>query len=423
MPKFYNIDPETCSIDELTEAINGCKLKEEYYYTMEQSCKVFINSQYGALANSFYNCSNVSIAESITLQGQDLIKYSVRVVNRYFSEMWNDDTEAHNNIAMYMKEMFPEFDVNTFLTNAKHNKVQTGNEQHTLQIYGDTDSAYITLQPLIEACQIPLEMETRFVIAVNKFVLDGYLDRMFTEYAYSFNCKENLEKFELEKVARTVIMLAKKKYIMDISWKEGGKDGVYLDPLHVMVIKGIEVIQGATPGFCRKIMMEFINFVLEKIDKNEKIAYDSIVKKLKDIKQKFMLQSPNEICKSFKLSDYEKYIKEDKKTLELFSGVTCPIHVRGAAIYNNMLYNSAKKYKTKYNFIKRGDKVKFYYVEGSNGADVFSFIPNEFPMEFAPKMDYDMQFNKLVLDPLNRIIEAIGFQPVPVSLTYSLSLW
>jgi len=422
MPKFYNIDPETCSKEDLVNAINECKLKEEYYHTMEQSCKVFINSQYGALANSFYNCSNVNIAESITLQGQDLIKYSVCVVNKYFNEIWNTDTAAHENIAAYMKEKFPEFDVNQFLVNAK-NKVLINNALHTLQIYGDTDSAYITLQPLIESCQIPLEMETRFVIAVNKFVLDGYLDDMFTKYAHNFNCKENLEKFELEKVARSVIMLAKKKYIMDISWKEGGKDGVYLNPLHSTVIKGIEVIQGATPGFCRKAMMEFIYFVLEKVDANEKISYDAIIKKLKDIKQRFMIQSPNEICKSFKLSDYEKYIKDDKKSLELFAGVTCPIHVRGAAIYNNMLYNSAKKYKTKYNFIKKGDKVKFYYVDGSNGADVFSFIPNEFPMEFAPKMDYDMQFNKMILDPLNRIIQAVGFQPVPVTLTYSPSLW
>jgi DNA polymerase elongation subunit (family B) len=419
MPKFYNIDPETCSENELLNAIEECRLKEEYYHTMEQSCKVFINSQYGALANSFYNCSNINIAESITLQGQDLIKYSVNVVNAYFNDMWNNDIDAHRNIAQYMKEQFPTFDVDTFMENAKHKVFING----TLQIYGDTDSAYITLQPLIDSCQIPLEMETRFVIAVNKFVLDGYLDSMFNKYAQMFNCKENLEKFELEKVARSVIMLAKKKYIMDISWKEGGKDGVYLDPLHVTVIKGIEVIQGATPGFCRKVMKDFINFILEKVDMNEKISYDTIVKKLKDIKQQFILQSPNEICKSFGMSDYEKYIRDDKKSLELFTGVTCPIHVRGAAKYNYMLYNSAKKYKTKYNFIKKGDKVKFYYVDGSNGADVFSFLPNEFPMEFAPKMDYDLQFDKLILDPLNRIIQAVGFQPVPNSLTYSVGLW
>ena len=419
MPKFYNIDPQTCSQEELLAAIKNCQLKEEYYHTMEQSCKVFINSQYGALANAFYNCSNVSIAESITLQGQDLIKYSVRAVNYYFDELWAADIAAHEKIAAFMHEKFPEFDIMSFMQNAK-NRVSFG---ETLQIYGDTDSAYISLQSLVESCHIPLHMETVFVIAVNKFVLDEYLDKMFDLYAEKFGCKENLEKFELEKVARSVIMLAKKKYIMDISWKEGGKDGVFLDPLHSIVIKGIEVIQSSTPGFCRKAMKEFINFALEKSDVGEKISYDAIIKKLKTIKSQFVMQSPNEICKCFSMSDYEKYVKDDKHNIELFAGVSCPIHVRGAAVYNFMLFNTAKKYKTKYNFIKTGDKVKFYYINDTNGAEVFSFLPNEFPMEFAPKMDYDMQFDKLILEPINRIIQAIGFQPVPTTLTYSVGLW
>jgi hypothetical protein len=106
MGKFYNIDPSTCSMEELKQAIKECKLKEEYFHTMEQSCKVFINSQYGALASPYYQCSNVDIAESITLQGQDLIKYSVKVVNAYFKEQWPTDTEKHNRICHYMKEKF-----------------------------------------------------------------------------------------------------------------------------------------------------------------------------------------------------------------------------------------------------------------------------------------------------------------------------
>lgn len=419
MAKFYDIDPQSCSQEELLNAIKQCENKEEYYHTMEQSCKVFINSQYGALANSFYNCSNKSIAESITLQGQDLIKYSVNVVNAYFRDQWNLDVEVHKTIANYLKEKFPEFDTEQFLVLANQ-KIMFGD---TLQVYGDTDSAYITLQPLVEACNIPLNMETTFVIAITKFVLNDYLDKMFDIYAETFNCKQNLEKFELEKVARTVVMLAKKKYIMDLSWEEGGEDGVYLEPLHVVVIKGIEVIQGSTPEFCRRSMKDFINFMLGKISIGEKISYDAIIRKLKDIKSQFVIQSPNEICKGFTMSDYEKYVKDDKHAVELFTGVTCPMHVRGAAKYNYMLYNPAKKYKTKYNFVKKGDKVKFYYIANTNGDEVFSFLPNEFPIEFAPKMDYDMQFEKLMLEPLNRIIVACGFQPVPPTLTYSVGLW
>ena len=212
-------------------------------------------------------------------------------------------------------------------------------------------------------------------------------------------------------------MLAKKKYIMDISWKE---PDVHVAPVHSLVYKGIEVIQGSTPDFCREWMKEFIKFMLEKIDAGQKPEYDAIIRKLKELKTKFSMQNPNEISKSFGMSDYEKYILDDKKEIKYTPDTVCPIHVRAAAVYNNMLYNKAKRYKSKYNIIHKGDKVKFYYT-ADNG--VFAFLPNEFPGEFAPKMDIDLQFEKMVLEPLNRIIEASGYPKVSSALTFSVGLW
>ena len=411
--KFYNIDPETCSMEELAAAIKDCKNKEDYYHNLEQSAKIFINSIYGAMANKFYYNSNIAMAESITLQGQDLIKYSVRVVNYYFSKLWPTDEVAHTKVAEYMKRHFQDFDVEKFMEYAKQ-PVQFG---ETLQIYGDTDSAYISLQPVIDTCNIPIEQETYFVLAINEGVLSEYLEQMFDRYAADFNCPKNLEKFELEKIARSVIMLAKKKYIMDISWKE---PDVHVAPVHSLVYKGIEVIQGSTPDFCRECMKDFIKFMLEKIDAGQKPEYDAIIRKLKELKTKFSMQNPNEISKSFGMSDYEKYILDDKKEIKYTPDTVCPIHVRAAAIYNNMLYNKAKRYKSKYNIIHKGDKVKFYYT-ADNG--VFAFLPNEFPGEFAPKMDIDLQFEKMVLEPLNRIIEASGYPKVSSALTFSVGLW
>ena len=411
--KFYNIDPETCSMEELAAAIKDCKNKEDYYHNLEQSAKIFINSIYGAMANKFYYNSNIAMAESITLQGQDLIKYSVRVVNYYFSKLWPADEVAHTKVAEYMRKHFPDFDVEKFMEYAKQ-PVQFG---ETLQIYGDTDSAYISLQPVIDTCNIPIEQETYFVLAINEGVLSEYLEQMFDRYAADFNCPKNLEKFELEKIARSVIMLAKKKYIMDISWKE---PDVHVAPVHSLVYKGIEVIQGSTPDFCRECMKEFIKFMLEKIDAGQKPEYDAIIRKLKELKTKFSMQNPNEISKSFGMSDYEKYILDDKKEIKYTPDTVCPIHVRAAAVYNNMLYNKAQRYKSKYNIIHKGDKVKFYYT-ADNG--VFAFLPNEFPGEFAPKMDIDLQFEKMVLEPLNRIIEASGYPKVSSALTFSVGLW
>ena len=89
MAKFYTIDPNTCSKEELEAAIKDCSDKVDYYACLEQGCKRFINSVYGALASKYYQCTNVDIAESITLQGQDLIKFSVRCMNDFFKKNWN----------------------------------------------------------------------------------------------------------------------------------------------------------------------------------------------------------------------------------------------------------------------------------------------------------------------------------------------
>ena len=164
MPKFYNIDPKTCSPEELKKAISDCHGKVDYYGSLEQGCKRFINSVYGALACKFYQCANVDIAESITLQGQDLIKYSVRCVNALVEHGWHKYTDLHKKIAEDMKKEFGDsFNEDEFLRRAKI-PVDIG-DRGTVQIYGDTDSAYITLNQLVMSCGITNEQSTYFILS------------------------------------------------------------------------------------------------------------------------------------------------------------------------------------------------------------------------------------------------------------------
>ncbi len=57
--------------------------------------KILINSIYGAFGNKWFYFYDPDIAQSITLQGQDLIKFSIKAVNFYFKEKWHLDTELH----------------------------------------------------------------------------------------------------------------------------------------------------------------------------------------------------------------------------------------------------------------------------------------------------------------------------------------
>ena len=206
MGKFYNIDPEKCTIEELQLAIRSVEAKVEYFNTLQLGSKLFINSVYGVFGTEFFNLFNEDLAESITLQGQDLIKFSVDEINKYFNDIWKTDYDAHNKIASTMKSKFPDFPVDTFLQMARTNTLSFS----TLQIYGDTDSAYITFQPIIDACGITLEQETDFDIAVYDHAMKPYLDDAFDRYANMYNCEKNLEDFELEKISRTIILFLRR---------------------------------------------------------------------------------------------------------------------------------------------------------------------------------------------------------------------
>lgn len=282
------------------------------------------------------------------------------------------------------------------------------------------NSAYITVNPLLESCQIPEYMGSRFIHAIYKFSLKKYIEKCLDEYAIAYNCDKNVEEFELEKVARTVIYLAKKHYVMDIAWADGSGDGKFIEPLKKIICVGIEVVQGSTSPWCRKTQKEFIAWLLDFYNNDKKPEYSEIVNKIKEYRKMFELQDPDSIFKAVNLNNYEKYVLDDKTCIKFSDAPQIPQHASASAKYNYTLYNKAKKYLSKYNIIKKGDRVKVYYV---NENESFAYLPYAFPIEFAEPIDFDTNFEKLMLQPLNRLIEAAGFQPVPKGLTYSAPLW
>jgi hypothetical protein len=207
------------------------------------------------------------------------------------------------------------------------------------------------------------------------------------------------------------LMVAKKKYILDLAWKD---PGVYYKPQEKIKPVGVEIVQGLTPPFSRKALKDMLRIMFEQ---GKKLQYADIVKKLKDYKKEFILQDPNEISKTIAIGEYETYVLEDRKQIVLAS--KCPIHIRAAAIYNHMLMNS--KLKTKYNLAKTGDKIKFYYAKGDD--EVFGFLPGNFPYETATAVDYDLQFEKVMVEPYNRFMKSAGFNPIPGNLIYARSLF
>lgn len=389
--ELSKIDPYTCSIEELEKEIKRIKAIKEEYYNLEQSIKIFINSVYGACASPFFVGYNINVAEAVTLQGQDLIHYANDVLDNYFLNVWHLDKELHEHLGL-----------------TRVNKIT----EKSVVVYNDTDSTYVTFDPLLKSCDSPTERKDiiEFILKIRDFRIDNYLKLKFQQYAEERNT-EDIQNLELEKISYSGLMMAKKKYVLDLAWKD---PGVTFEPQQKISPTGVEIVQGSTPKFARTALKEMLNLLFSK---GKEIEYGSIVKKLKEYKKQFLLQEPDNISKTMSIGDYEKYVLEDRNKIVLAD--KCPINVRSASLYNHQLLNT--KWKSKYNLIKTGDKIKFYYAKGEH--DVFGFLPGDYPYEFAPEVDYDRQFEKIIVEPFNRFIIPLGFNPVPGNLIYAKSLF
>jgi DNA polymerase elongation subunit (family B) len=386
--KLTNIDPYNCSTEELEKEIQKLNSIKEEYAGREQAIKVFINSIYGACASPYFVGYNIYVAEAVTLQGQDVAKYASKTIDDYFMNVWHLDKKLHEQLGITYANKITE---------------------KTVTIYMDTDSAFITFEPVLKSCDYsgsPID----FILKIKEMRLNFYLKEKFEEYANKHNTK-NIQDLELEKISYSAIMVAKKKYILDLAWKE---PGVTFKQQEKIKFVGVEIVQGSTPKFARKILKDMMRMACEKA---QNLQYSEVVKKLKEYKKEYVLQNPDDIAKTQAIGDYEKYCLEDKKEIRL--ELKCPMNVRAAAMYNHKLLNS--KWRTKYNLIKTGDKLKFYYTRDEN--EVFGFLPGNYPYEFAPEVNHDIQFEKTVIEPFNRILEAMGFNPVPRNLIYAKSLF
>jgi DNA polymerase elongation subunit (family B) len=375
------------------EIIRLTKLSYEYK-NEEQGVKLIINGCYGALGNKWLAYFNPAVAETVTLQGQDLIKFAEKVTNAYFSKFWHLDTELHEKLG---------------LTSVKP-VVQPVN------IYSDTDSCYICFDEVVNSCdwQGKFESPKDLILAINKHRLSSYLNKQFEVYAKKWNT-DNRQDFELETISESGIWLAKKKYILDKVWE----DGIDIKPRTEIVYKGIELAQSSTPQFTRTKLDGLIKHILEIKKKLNKKDFTMMMRKLKE---EYRLADPDTVSSGRSVNDYPKWILNDTQSFEVASKT--PIHVRAAGYYNYLL-NKSPEMKQKYEMIKSGDKIKFYYVAtkkpGEN--DVFAYIPGNYPYEFAPPINYDLMFEKTILDPINRVMVAMKQGNIPPGLQVVHSLF
>jgi DNA polymerase elongation subunit (family B) len=441
-------------------------LKSEYDYNkaMQLALKLVLNGTYGAFANPYFVVSNSHIANAITAQGRDVIQYMIDKIEDYFFNKFHEDTVVHELLGTeYIGQ--GKTDNKYYILNKNFKSVKKPYEKiETLEkfegfymsslekveilnaeyfilgkrnifnykgikkitkpfvVYGDTDSAYLSFAPMMEALGFkPKNHEDAlaFILHLNKIFIRDLFNSFLVEYAKPY-LVENIHDFELETINQSALHVKKKHYINSVIYE----DSIFYDPLSYFNIKGIEIVRRSSPIFVRGENFEGgIWDCIKYIFKDpENVSIREILKLVKDMKKQFMMAPIEDISMSTNLANYRQKCLDDQKEIVLVKGAH--FSVKAASLHNYLL-NKNSDLKTKYDLLT-GGKIKYYYCDHSLG-NVFgylrSFHPDEITDRERLKLDYDMQFEKCFLNIINRLLVPIGLPEITKRLSVLNSLF
>ncbi len=388
------------SKEEAELLVNHYKQLSAKFTAYEQAVKLTLNSIYGAFGNKWFHFFNIDISESITKQGKNAILYSETILNKYVNEFWHKDKAVHDKFNIKVK----------------------GKIEKPAVIYIDTDSCYVQFQDLYESIIWPDEETAlpidEFILAFYAFRLKDYITATMAKYA-SLRNTDNFLFFELESLAYSGIWMSKKKYIQNIAWD----DKLEVTDRHPSLKKvktiGFDTIQSSTPKFAREKLVEALRILFSCKSSPGPSELEQLVQFMKTSKKEFQLADIDDISFNRRTNNIDKYIVDDQ--IEFQVGLKCPANVKAAGYYNYLLNNNSK-YKNKYKVIGNGEKLKIYNCK-TPISEVYAYMPTEHPYEIAPKVDYDTQFEKCMIDPLNRVLVATGLQTLDTNLIYASALF
>ena len=269
-------------------------------------------------------------------------------------------------------------------------------------IASDTDSIYLRMGEIVNAFIKDTSDKNKVISLMDKICeekLQPYIDKSYKELADYVNAFDQKMQMKREGLSNKGIWTAKKRYILNVFNNEGVQ---YKEP-HLKVM-GMEMVKSSTPSVVRDKMKKLIHLVVN--------ASESDVQEfVEEFRKQFKTLPPEEVSFPRGLNGLKEY---SDSTILYKKGT--PIHVKGAILYNDLLkkMNLTKKYQS----IKEGEKIKFTYLKQPNPLkDTVISFPNRLPPEFELNqyVDYETQFQKTFLEPIDMILNCIDWKSKKVN--------
>lgn len=380
--------------DDILWEISRLEREASYQSTINKVSKVALNSIYGVLGYVNFILYDRDIARSVSEQSAHIIKYTIKFFNRYFSMRFPNHRELHEKMGITRCDPIDFDAVN----------------------YADTDSVFIRYGDIMKKTDFSGTLE-EFVFAIGEHDLNDCVKEMLRGYIKVFNgFQQKIDgqasmKLAFEMICHSVLWTSKKKYVKNISWEEG----VSFKPLENVAVVGLDINKASTPKFVRELLRESVFYILS----HREIDMRDFLNHVRMQKSKFMVADVKDISISMRINSYDKMVIRAKDDVfEYAPGTT--LQVKAASVYNNELRKS--KYKHKYQPIRSGMKIQYYYTTDQR-CEAFAFVNGDPCYEFMFPVDYEKQFESIFLSPLNIIITAIGMSPLSRSLVVFEPLW
>ena len=330
--------------------------------TQQYVYKIVLNSIYGVFAQKHSPLFDIDHAASITLTGQASSKEAADIVMQYTVSKGFD----------FKKE--------------------------DIYKYGDTDSAYISIHPILEHYKIKLSENGKITDGARKIIkeLGIFINEGINKWA-----KEELKSldprfvFKQEAISDVSVFMEKKRYILHLLELDG------MAPSKPFKYTGVEVVRSSFSDSIKKLIKQVLESAILAQDKQkaDKIFIDAF-ETVKNMPVEDLSFRSN-------ISDYNKYERMVDSFGKFGKGTT--IQGKSAIGFNRMLkhYGLDNQYES----IKSGMKFKFFHTaKNAFNLQTIGFI-DVFPKELEPHfgVDHKEMFDKTIVPPIDRLYECLGW--------------